>query len=433
MGESNRPAQKSQPSRKGKKAWRKHIDLDDVDEGLEEARQLERTLGTKDITSLDQSDLFTVDTQGDEGLKSKKDRENLKPLKADEILSRRSAVPALKAAHKKASSDNKKKNGKIQGVSGKELNRLMRVAGRDGNKSSAMATLESDGIIKHNNDLYDAWGDEPEVDTKSNLKSATASRVSYSKATVIPSTLTEAPEAVVPNAKAVDLPDAGRSYNPSIESWKDLLERENLKEEEREKQRIATKEEKERIEHLIATLDVKEVDSDSSEGENSEDEETNDQADDLVSVNKPVKVKTKTKTQRNKQKRHLERTKLQEQLKALKQQLRDLENLPRLLQEEAEKQKKREEERATAAANSDGKKRKKVHTRHSIIEPGLDIKLSDELEDCLRRLKPEGNLARDRFRSLQERGLIEARVPVAKKRKYTPKVTEKWSYKDIKL
>lgn len=59
--------------------------------------------------------------------------------------------------------------------------------------------------------------------------------------------------------------------------------------------------------------------------------------------------------------------------------------------------------------------------------------LPDELQDSLRRLKPEGNLLKDRFRSLMIRGKIETRkgIPYGKKRKVT--VTEKWSYKDWKL
>jgi len=48
-------------------------------------------------------------------------------------------------------------------------------------------------------------------------------------------------------------------------------------------------------------------------------------------------------------------------------------------------------------------------------------------------LKPEGNLLKDRFRSMMLQGKVEARrqIPYAKQKKYT--VSEKWSYKDWKL
>ena len=39
------PAQHNQTSRKGKKAWRKNIDIDAVEEGLEEMRVEERVTG----------------------------------------------------------------------------------------------------------------------------------------------------------------------------------------------------------------------------------------------------------------------------------------------------------------------------------------------------------------------------------------------------
>lgn len=39
------PSQRAQSSRKGKKAWRKNIDIDEVEEGLEELRVEERVTG----------------------------------------------------------------------------------------------------------------------------------------------------------------------------------------------------------------------------------------------------------------------------------------------------------------------------------------------------------------------------------------------------
>ena len=39
------PAQHNQASRKGKKAWRKNVDLDDVEDKLEGLREEERVLG----------------------------------------------------------------------------------------------------------------------------------------------------------------------------------------------------------------------------------------------------------------------------------------------------------------------------------------------------------------------------------------------------
>ena len=60
------PSQLSQSARKGKKAWRKNIDIDNVEEGLETIRTEERVLGTA-LHNQPDEDLFAVDVTGDEG------------------------------------------------------------------------------------------------------------------------------------------------------------------------------------------------------------------------------------------------------------------------------------------------------------------------------------------------------------------------------
>ena len=60
----------------------------------------------------------------------------------------------------------------------------------------------------------------------------------------------------------------------------------------------------------------------------------------------------------------------------------------------------------------------------------LEVQLSDELSESLRLLKPEGNLFRDRYRSLVGRGIVEPRfAPAKKRRKYPLKYIEKYDYK----
>lgn len=65
-------------------------------------------------------------------------------------------------------------------------------------------------------------------------------------------------------------------------------------------------------------------------------------------------------------------------------------------------------------------------------EKPLELVLPDELQDSLRKLKPEGNLMDDRYRTMVIQGKMESRKPVVpKKPKRTQ--TEKWSYKDFKV
>jgi len=65
-------------------------------------------------------------------------------------------------------------------------------------------------------------------------------------------------------------------------------------------------------------------------------------------------------------------------------------------------------------------------------EKSMDIQLTEELSESLRSLKPEGNLFTDRFKSLQERAIIEPRVRNTKERRYKLKEYEKHSYKKFK-
>ena len=62
----------------------------------------------------------------------------------------------------------------------------------------------------------------------------------------------------------------------------------------------------------------------------------------------------------------------------------------------------------------------------------IEVKLSDEVPNTLRELKPEGNLIKDRFKSFQARNLVETRVVVKVKRKYKLKEVESHDYKRFK-
>lgn len=67
----------------------------------------------------------------------------------------------------------------------------------------------------------------------------------------------------------------------------------------------------------------------------------------------------------------------------------------------------------------------------SLPQKNLEFLLPDELPDSLRRLKPEGNLLKDRFRSIMVRGKVETRKPVSQPKKAKRTYTEKWTYKDF--
>jgi nucleolar protein 53 len=66
-------------------------------------------------------------------------------------------------------------------------------------------------------------------------------------------------------------------------------------------------------------------------------------------------------------------------------------------------------------------------------ERDLELVLPDELQESLRLLKPEGNLLKDRYRSLLVRGKVESRRPISFAKKAKRKATEKWTHKDFML
>ena len=71
--------------------------------------------------------------------------------------------------------------------------------------------------------------------------------------------------------------------------------------------------------------------------------------------------------------------------------------------------------------------------KFKLPEKDLELVLPDELQDSLRLLRPEGNLLRDRYRSLLVRGQVEARRRLPFRRQARTKLTEKWSYKDFSI
>jgi nucleolar protein 53 len=416
---TGRPQQKKQPSRKGKKAWRKNVDVDDIEEGLEERREEIRQFGEA-AEDLDHDQLFTVDVSGDANLK-KKAVKPYKVTKSAEILAQRSKAAGFNSYHKK--NDNK-----IDGVKKKEIHRLMKLAGRVQGESQVKTIVEKEGIITTK--AYDVWGDEPasKKSKKNQPKPEVLEKFSsagWTTAKHVPSTISHAP------LKVKDfevLPHAGKSYNPSLESWKSLIQREFKNESEKEQKRLELEEHKVKIQHLIETLEDKEEETDDEAVEEEEEEEQEDESESL-SLNRPVALKKKTKYQRNRAKRHQERVALEKELKDLKRHIHELEKLPIYEKQVIEHTPKNENfdyEKELVA------KRHKLGSKHAVEDNMVEVKLSDELTDSLRKLKAEGNLFYDHMRSMQSRGKIETRKPVKQKRKYNPKITEKWTYKDFK-
>lgn len=397
-------APKAQPSRKGKRAWRKNIDVQEIDESLDAKRDKEILHGKEDA-----GDEFVIDTQA---TVSKKKPE-AKKLKMTEILSNKSKVEPIR------SRTVKKK------YSGSKVKELMALAGRLLTEDKSKKRLEKDGLIKGGD--VDVWGEEEETGLPEELKKS--AYLSVTKPTKVPKTLQEAPIPLTLHKSKGSVEhdvDAGKSYNPSLELWQALIDREFDAESSVEIKRQAMAEHEKRIEFLIENLKEDEFESEDEEEVKAVEEEQDVPEEEKykLSLNAPAKWNKKTRTQRNKMANNAKKRELEEKLRDLRVRMKELHRLEDIEQEVEDKQ---------DALLKKGPKKKKYsrHGRNEVIFKPIDVKLSDELTGNLKNVKPEGNLFYDHMHKLQATGKIEA-LGLRKRRRYAPKIVEKHAYRHYK-
>lgn len=418
------PSQHRQPSRKGKRAWRKNVDVTEVQDGLEEYREEVRAGGPLNEKSADE--LFAVDTVGSNEITKKY---NLgKPLKVDEILAQRSAVPAVDS-RKRAEGPSgiyepasKRRRG--DWVSKKDVQRLKQGV----NKISHLPEQTEEG------NAFDLWDAPVEVKPEGELE-----YVPKVKPKVAPTTITRAPIAQTASGKsiqAVPNPRAGSSYNPDYEEWNELIIKEGDKELEAEKARQKVAEEEARKQALIETAVEDDTayrteDESAWEGFETENED--------AAMSKKKRPQRKTPAERNKINRRKEAERLAKHERKMADRRKVGEEVAKLVVEGALTQANADEALAAvdeaveddSESGDDSKVRRRKFGNAVIPEKNLELVLPEELQDSLRRLKPEGNLLQDRFRNLLVNGKVEARKPVLQPKKKKVKMTEKWSFKDF--
>lgn len=358
-----------------------------------------------------------------------------KPLKADEILAQRSVIPAV-ASRKRSSSritdgimlqSNKKQ--KRNWVSTKELQRVKDSLDQKNHLSSTQ--------LEHGQEVeFDLWsGDHAAND------SGEYDYLVPPKPKVAPITISHAPIAMTANGKAVKAiktPTPGTSYNPSFTDWDDLLNQEGLKAIETEKKRI-------RAEQLDAERAPRIVENASEDvsGTRTDDEsawegfESEYDGRECLTKKRPER---KTQAERNKIKRRKDAEGRASHLAKMadrRKQTRELEQLAKSknggqsgIGDEVEVL---EDDNVSSEGGDDSMPRRKRLRNVSIPEKHLEVILPDELQESLRRLKPEGNLLNDRFRHLLINGKVEARKPILQPKKKRVTYTEKWTYKDFQI
>ncbi|RPD61576.1 P60-like protein [Lentinus tigrinus ALCF2SS1-7] len=420
------PAQRNQSSRKGKRAWRKNVDLDEVEEGLEELRSEERATGTT-LQKKKNEELFQVDVTGDDEVRKTLPKFSERVLTSTKILSQRSAVPAV---FSRTTDSAAKAGAKRKAVTHDEKTRLLKMGKRlrrgpfdafvdPDQVGEGSATLELSEAAKKAG-TYDVWAEE--VPEKIAVKAPQSQH----------------PRSMIALA-AVPSPHEGTSYNPSVVAHQELLRTAHQVEEQKWKgvdELEATKAKIEKARAIAAAEAATASVVGTAPGMNidepgeAEAEEEDASAEPLPPKKMPGR---KTKQQRKKAERlRAERLALAEKAarkrmlasvdsaKALRKALsRNLATRERLReQQQLAEQKKLKE---GLAGQKIGK--------HKVPEGNIDVQLGEELSESLRGLKPEGNLFKDRFISMQQRALIEPRTPVLTRTRRKTKEYEKHSYK----
>lgn len=365
----------------------------------------------------------------------KKVPKRFKTLKADEIIAQRSAVPAMtlrkRAGDKTTDGILPSKRQRTDYVSHKELTRLRMVA--DGHHGSTIEVKDAG---------YDVW-DVLAKPADSVDKEKTYSFLPKAQKKKAPKTLTQKPVSLAANGKAVPAipkPAGGHSYNPLFTDYEERLTEEGSKAVEAERRRIiAVAAEQARMEAAArsaaeaeaaeARAELAEWDDDSAwEGFESGAEELG------VKAKRPDR---KTQAQRNKVKRRKEEERKAKHNAATRRKNAQAERIKAIAKQVAQ----REQELALAKEEFNGgsdednydELRRRQLGKFRLPEKDLELVLPDELEDSLRRLKPEGNLLKDRYRSLLVRGKMESRRRIPFRKLAKTSVTEKWTHKDFHL
>ncbi|TGO15765.1 hypothetical protein BTUL_0036g00570 [Botrytis tulipae] len=428
-GSKDAPQQHNQKSRKGKKAWRKNVDVTEVQEGLDEVR--DELIAGGVIAEKDSADLFTLDTAGDAAI-PKKYLKASKPLKADEIIAQRSAVPAvsMKKRPGQGTTDGiiELKRQRTGYISHKELTRLRKIA--DGHQEKTVEVTEAS---------FDPWDEQKDIEEAT--QDPRFSFLEKAKKTTIPSSWKQKPISLAASGKdipAVKKPEGGYSYNPVFTDYEERLTTEGEKELAAEKKRLAAIEleqkKREAANRSAAEAEAAEARADMSEWEEDSAWEGFESGAEDVRLN-AKRPERKTQAQRNRIKRRKEEERKAKMAAHNKQKEEQAAQIKKLAKALAEKEKARslmvvEDD---SSEGDDMELRRRKLGKISLPERDLELVLPDELQESLRLLKPEGNLLKDRYRNMLVRGKVESRRPISFAKKAKRKATEKWTHKDFML
>ncbi|XP_045819386.1 ribosome biogenesis protein NOP53 [Trifolium pratense] len=353
---------KSKSSRKGKKEWRTNISTEEIEDFFEKSTK--DALSGGSVQALESHSLFFEDKSKDLAVKKKIEKHREKVLRVDSVLEKNQFV-------KPVPSSTLKKRLKNRKVVPKSL-----VANQDSNKDAS--ELESD--------VFDMWGDKDEENKKVKKMSKPA------------------------HIPAVEVDPPGCSFNPTHESHQDTLatavaeEMIKVYKNELGPEPVPLTVPGELIsEEDMYFLDVDDG-SEDDEGDNDNDGENGDAA----SEKKPVKTKKVTRVELNKRVRRREQLRKEAEAKKLKILSKEIDSIPKIFQEikHEDKEKKRRHLRRQVAKQEKLKACPPRLGKHKFQPAPVQVLLSEEINGSIRKLKGCCTLLKDRYKSIEKRGLI---------------------------
>ncbi|KAF5373463.1 hypothetical protein D9615_009513 [Tricholomella constricta] len=422
------PSQLNQSSRKGKRAWRKNVDIQDVEESMEGMRAEERVTG-KILQATKDQDLFQIDVTGDSQIRKSLPRFSASQLTSTKILAQRSAVPAVFSRPSSTASKKRK-----PAVSHEEKARLLRIGKRPrkGPFNSVIdptefgagsAIVELSEAVKSSG-TYDAWAPPPPLEEiKDGLETV------QKKSIKVP-TLARVRDTI--EVPAIVEPHQGTSYNPPVQAHQELLLQAHEIEERRIRDAEKLAEVKEKIES--AKRQVEEQNPTLASGmklhgdimEDDDGESVDGEGEGEVPAKRlpPRKTQAQRRTAARllAEKRDLAERAARKRMLAVIPSAKTLRRTNARLMSAREKELLQKRVDALDKLKQHGLAGRKLG-KHKVPEGPVVVQLGEDLSESLRALKPEGNLFRDRFLSLQQRALVEPRVPVLPK-KHRTKIIE---------
>jgi len=444
------PKIRKNASKKNKKSWRKNVDMTEVENFLEEQRLEERTTGL--LALKENSEIFMLDTGGEERKEKRRKKKEKKPLKCHSMLDGLPGVPDPKPVRPRIRTAAERMNPVVQHkkdllakagvISKKTIQARNNRAEHLRRKKASEADRKTRRRTKFDFDLWDE--EEKKQGTEGKEDGADMGWVSHDTRlhtaawtnSLVPKAANNRKVETGSLLPAVEVPHPGASYNPALADHQELLMQAALVEMAKEKEAKRIERATTRVfaegeaptKHTylqemsegIPELGAKDED-DASDEEDKVEEVQPDVEQIEIKSNKPKTRKQRRdlriRAHEQRKLKSLRQYKLKEdqvfKIKSMRKELKAAEHLTK--QRQAKKAEEKEEKMRNPIQLS----------KYKYDAPDIEIKLSDELTGNLRNLKPEGSLLEDRYKSLQRRNIIETRVVQKAVRQKTKKVDKR--------